>query len=180
VDRTPGEDEALLARAVDGDSAALGELLTRHEGKVRGLLTQMLGPRGHLDDLIQDVRVKAIRGFARFRGDAAFSTWLHRIAVNTAISEMRRRRREEALPEEPTGREPPPELAAERRELRERLAASVDRLPPLLAQAFEMRYRDGIDSAEIGRQLSVPAATVRTRLFHARRRLREALDDLLS
>jgi len=180
VDRTPGDDEALLARAVGGDAEALGELLTRHESKVRGLMAQMLGPRGRLDDLVQDVRLNAVRGFARFRGDAAFTTWLHRISVNTAISELRRRRSEESLPEEPAGREPPPELAAERRELRERLAAAVDRLPPLLAEAFELRYRTGIDSAEIGRQLDVPAATVRTRLFHARRRLREALDDLLS
>lgn len=183
MDRRPGEDEALVAEAVAGDRAALGELLTRHEGRVRGLLVQMLGPRGRLDDLVQDVRLKAVRGFARFRGDAAFTTWLHRIAVNTAISELRRRRTEEALSDEPSGREPPPELAAERRELRERLADAVDRLPPLLAEAFELRYHGGhggLDSAEIGRRLHVPAATVRTRLFHARRRLREALDDLLS
>jgi RNA polymerase sigma-70 factor (ECF subfamily) len=180
VDRTPGDDEALLALAVGGDSEALGELLTRSESRVRGLLAQMLGPRGRLDDLVQDVRLKAVRGFAGFRGESAFTTWLHRIAVNTAISELRRRRSDEALPEDLAGREPPPELAAQRRELRERLAAAVERLPPLLAEAFELRYHLGIDSAEIGRRLEVPPATVRTRLFHARRRLREALDDLLS
>lgn len=180
MERSPGDDEALLARAVAGDREAQGKLLTRHEARVRGVLAQMLGPRGRLDDLTQEVRLKAIRGFARFRGDALFTTWLHRIAVNTAISELRRRRSEESLPEEPPGREPPPELSAERRELRERLAAAVDKLPPLLAEAFELRYHEGIDSAAIGRRLDVPAATVRTRLFHARRRLREALDDLLS
>jgi RNA polymerase sigma-70 factor (ECF subfamily) len=85
VDRTPGDDEALLSRAVAGDSAALGELLTRNESRVRALLAQMVGPRGRLDDLVQEVRLKAVRGLASFRGDAAFSTWLHRIAVNTAI-----------------------------------------------------------------------------------------------
>lgn len=180
MERTPGDDEALLARAVAGDREAQGELLTRHESRVRGLLAQMLGPRGRLDDLVQEVRLKAVRGFAGFRRDAAFTTWLHRIAVNTAISEMRRRRAEDSLADEPTSREPAPELAAERRELRERLAAAVDRLPPLLSEAFELRYRQNLDSIEIGRRLDVPAATVRTRLFHARRRLREALDDLLS
>ena len=64
MDRTPGDDEALLARAVGGDAEALGALLTRHESKVRGLMAQMLGPRGHLDDLVQDTKVEQIAGMA--------------------------------------------------------------------------------------------------------------------
>ncbi len=180
MDLRPGEEEDLLTRAASGDAQALGRLLTASESRIRGVLVQMLGPRSGLDDLVQDVRLKAVRGFAAFRGDAAFTTWLHRIAVNTAISALRRRRTEECLPLDLPGREPAPGLAAEHRELRERLATAVDGLPPLLAEAFELRYRTGLDSSEIGRRLEVPANTVRTRLFHARRRLREALDDLLS
>ncbi len=180
VDQRPGDEATLLARAAAGDGEALGALLTLHEPRVRGVLLQMLGPRGRLDDLVQDVRLSALRGFASFRGDAAFSTWLHRIAANAAVSELRRRRREEALPEELPGREPAPTLGAERRELRERLAAAVERLPPLLRETFDLHYRGDVACDEIARRLDVPSSTVRTRLFHARRRLREALDDLVS
>ncbi len=174
------DEQRLLALARAGDPDALGSLIDAQTARVRGVLAQTLGARAALDDLVQEVKLKAVRGFQSFRGDARFSTWLHRIAVNAAISEMRRRRREEALPDELPGRHAGPSVMAERTELRERLAKAVSDLPPLMAEAFELKYRRGLDSQQIGRQLQVPAATVRTRIFHARRRLREALDEHLS
>jgi RNA polymerase sigma-70 factor (ECF subfamily) len=71
-------------------------------------------------------------------------------------------------------------VLAERVELRERLAAAVDRLPPAMRQVFDLRHREGLEPTRIAASLGLPAATVRTRLFHARRRLKEALDDLVS
>lgn len=181
VEARGGVDDAdRLARARAGDRGAFAELAAENDGAVRGALHQILGRRPEVDDLVQETWEKALRALPGFRGDAAFGTWATRIAMNLAISELRRRRRADAaaLPEVPGGS--PPELHAERRELRERLAAAVDRLPPLLRQAFDLRYREDLDSTRAAERLGVPAATVRTRLFHARRRLREALDDLVS
>ncbi len=176
-----GDEAALLALARAGDRAALGTLFEREVPRVvRALLLRTLGPRVALDDLVQDVRVKAVRGIEGFRGDASFGTWLHRITMNVAISTLRRMRRTDALPDEITSKGPGPALQAERTELRERLAAAVERLPPLMEEAFQLKYQEGFDAVTIAERLGVPAATVRTRLFHARRRLREALDDLVS
>jgi len=180
-EQTGGGDEAgLLALARAGDRAALGTLFECEGQRVRTLLLRTLGPRAALDDLVQDVRVKAVKGIGAFRGDASFGTWLHRITMNVAVSALRRLRRTDALPDEITSKGPGPALQAERTELRERLAAAVDRLPPLMGEAFQLKYRDGLDAVTIATRLGVPAATVRTRLFHARRRLRDALDDLVS
>ena len=169
-------DAALVERARAGDAGAMAALLDRHEPLVRGMLGQVLGARADLTDLLQETR---LRGIAAFRGDAAFGTWVSRIAMNLAVSELRRRRETSALPLGAAGGEEP-WVHAQRVELRERLAAAVDRLPPAMRQAFDLRYREELTSSEISARLDLPAATVRTRLFHARRRLREELDGLVS
>ena len=175
-------DEApLVARAVAGDREALGTLLDRHAAQARGMMGQILGPRADLDDLLGEARLRAVRGIEGFESRSAFATWYSQIAVHVALSEIRRRRRAEARPLPLPGS--PGEDAsrpAERRELRERLAAAVERLPPALRQVFDLVHREEIAPADVAERLAIPAATVRTRLFHARRRLREALDDLMS
>lgn len=175
------DDEAeLLLRARAGDETAFATLTARHSDRLRGVAGNLLGARADLDDLFQEARLKALRALKGFRGDAKFGTWFGRIVTNLAISELRRRRTRATveLIETPAGEEP--WVHAERMELRERLAAAVDRLPPAMRQVFDLRHRDGLEPTRIAETLGLPAATVRTRLFHARRRLKEALDDLVS
>ncbi len=174
-------EEQLLERARAGDADAFSELLERYQGQLKGVLRQMLGARADLDDLLQEARLKALRALPGFKGRARFGTWISRIAINLAISELRKLRVRQAdpLPTEPVGDGEEPWVHAQRTELRERLAAAVGRLPPALAEVFQLRYRDGLDGKTMAGRLGIPAATVRTRLFHARRRLREALDDLV-
>lgn len=179
-----GSDEArLVADAVAGDRAALATLLDRHESAARGMILQMLGARADVDDLLQDARLRAIRSIGGFEGRSAFGTWFCRIAINLAVSELRRRRKADAAPLDvaphPVSGDDPTR-DAERVELRERLAAAVDRLPAGLRQAFDLVHRDGLAPTAAAERLGLPAPTLRTRLFHARRRLREALDDLVS
>jgi RNA polymerase sigma-70 factor (ECF subfamily) len=177
----PHDDEAALVEAaLTGDAGALSSLIDRHERQVRAMVAQIVGARADLDDLMQDARLRAVRGIATFERRASFATWFSRIGMNVAVSSLRRRRTEEAMPLDLIGASPDPQREAERRELRERLAAAVDRLPAAHRQVFDMTYREGLDSARIAERLGLPAATVRTRLFHARRRLREVLDDLVS
>jgi RNA polymerase sigma factor (sigma-70 family) len=91
-------DEDLLRRCQDGDEAALRELLRRHERAVYGLLTRMLGSREDAEDALAEVFVKVWRSAKSFRGDAKFTTWLYRIAGNTARDFLRSRK---ARPEFP-------------------------------------------------------------------------------
>ena len=179
--RPDGDDTELLRRARAGDGAAFAELVGRHEDTARGLLRRMLGPRAELDDLLQDARVKALTRLDSFRGDAAFGSWFCRIALHGGIDALRRRRREIApLVEDVRGPEDEPWRHAQRVELRERMARAVDRLPAAMQQAFRLYYREGLDTNAVAERLSIPVATVRTRLFHARRRLREALHELVT
>jgi RNA polymerase sigma-70 factor (ECF subfamily) len=179
------EEERLVVAARGGDRAALAALLDKSEGAARGLVLQMLGARADVDDLLQEARLRAVRSIAGFELRSAFQTWFCRIALNLAVSELRRRRKAEAAPLAGAGESgevsrEDPSRDAERRELRERLAAAVDRLPAGLRQAFDLVHREGLAPAAAAERLGLPAPTLRTRLFHARRRLREALDDLVS
>lgn len=170
--------------AVRGDSAALAALFDRHDAQARAMVLDLLGARTDADDLLQDARLRAVAAIARFERRSSFATWYCRIALNLALTELRRRRAASAIPlddgADAASAEPSPDVSAERRELRERLADSVERLPAGLRRVFDMVHRDGIAPAAAAERLGIPAATARTRLFHARRRLREALDDLVS
>jgi len=178
------DEERLVEAAVAGDGAALGSLLDRHEAEARAVARDLLGARADLEDLLQEARLRAVRSIGSFRRQSAFATWFCRISINLAISELRRRRPAAAAPLDAAADLPgggaDPSLVAQRRELRERLADAVERLPAALRQVFDLVHRDGDTPLAISERLGLPAATVRTRLFHARRRLREALDDLVS
>lgn len=179
VTEAEGDEPRLVDAALGGDRVALATLLDRHSGQVRAMIHDLVGARGPVDDLLQEARLRVVRGISSFERRARFATWFSRIGVNLAVSELRKRRTQEALPVALAGGDDPGR-DAERVELRERMAAALDRLPPAQREAFDLAYRDGLDSTEIGARLGLPAATVRTRIFHARRRLREALDAYLS
>jgi RNA polymerase sigma-70 factor, ECF subfamily len=178
------DEEGLVAAAARGDAAALGALLDRHDRQARAMAADLLGPRTDLDDLLQEARLRAIRAIGSFEGRSAFGTWFSRIAMNLALSELRRRRLTAAAPIDDAADAAAPAMDpsrnVERRELRERLADAVERLPAGLRAVFDSVHRDGESPGAVAERLGLPAATVRTRLFHARRRLREALDDLVS
>jgi RNA polymerase sigma-70 factor (ECF subfamily) len=174
------EEASLVARAAAGDRDALGALLDRHGPQVRAMIAQVVGARADLDDLLQEARLRAVRSIAAFEARSAFATWFSRIGINVALSELRRLRAAAARPLPLPGEGEDASRGAERRELRERLAAAADRLPPALRQVFDLVHVEGVAPSEVAERLGIPAATARTRLFHARRRLREALDDLVS
>src|SRR2546421_7641997 len=84
-------DEALVRRFQAGDEAAFDELVERHRSRIYGLVCRLAGT-GEAEDLAQDVFVAAYRSLGSFRGDAAFGTWLYRIAIHTCSHHLRRRR----------------------------------------------------------------------------------------
>lgn len=93
----PAADESLVAAAVAGDMAAFADLVRRHEARVRRLSAGMLLDRTEADDAAQEVFLKAWRSLGRYRGDAAFTTWLHRITVNHCKDRLRQRARQRWL-----------------------------------------------------------------------------------
>src|SRR5436305_4769963 len=108
-DDEASEDRALLARHVDGDRAAFGELVRRHQDRLWRVALRTLGNPDDAADAVQDALVSAYRAAAAYRGEAAVTTWLHRIVVNACLDLVRRRnaRPSSALDETSTSVEAP-------------------------------------------------------------------------
>src|SRR3954468_9353563 len=100
------DDRALLARHVAGDPEAFGVLFSRHRDRLWGVALRTTGDPEEAADALQDAMIAAFRRAASYRGDAAITTWLHRIVVNAALDRLRRAkvRRTDPLPEEPEHR----------------------------------------------------------------------------
>lgn len=160
-------DEDLIALFDAGDPSAFEELVRRHEQRIYNLCLRMLGKPEDAHDATQEAFLAALRKLSAFRGDARFSTWLHRIAVNACYDILRRRQRrpEEALPEEPG---PAPG------DMAESAAEAVDVQAALLGIPEEFRavliLRDVQDVAyeDIAEILGVPVGTVKSRLHRGR------------
>ncbi len=167
-------DAELVTRAAGGDEAAFAELVRRHERRVYNLAYRMLGREEDARDATQDTFLSCYRRLGSFRGDAAFSTWLHRIAVNASYDILRRRKgtvlSHEELPEPP----PAPDHG-------DRAAAAVDVQRALLAVPVEYRAVlvlhdiQGRAYEEVADILDVPLGTVKSRLHRGRLAMGRAL-----
>jgi RNA polymerase sigma-70 factor (ECF subfamily) len=197
VPDTAGAEKALIERCRAGDLPAFDELVGVHQERVFNLCYWMLGNREDAADAAQEVFVRAYRSLGNFRGESAFGTWLHRIAVNASLDSLQRRKRlplpysdldpqrDDADTEELTTRhaEPgeaqnshgdPAQLSAQRERLRlvrEALAA----LPEHYRLALVLFDIEGYSYEEVAQSLQLPLGTVKSRINRARRALRERL-----
>jgi RNA polymerase sigma-70 factor, ECF subfamily len=173
------DDQALLSRARDGDVDAFAELVRRYEHRVRAVLVRLLDDRRDVEEAAQDCFVQAWRNLGRFRGDAAVSTWLYRIAVNEALARLRRKRlstieldpaRETELAGDSRLE---PQHAVESGELEEFLADRIRALEPEYRAPLVFRDVIGLSNQEVADilELSVPAA--KSRIHRARMQIRE-------
>lgn len=173
-------DGELVRRARAGDREAFGELVGRHAPMVRRLTRAVLRHPDDADDAAQDAFLSAWRALDRFDTAQPAGPWLARIAVNAARDLQRRRtvRRTEAIPESYADRRGGgPEAQTDSALLRERLDAALAELPERQRVALVLFEVEGYRHAEIGALLGVPEGTVRSDVFHARRRLRAALGE---
>ncbi|HTX64839.1 MAG TPA: RNA polymerase sigma factor [Opitutaceae bacterium] len=170
------EDTVLIARVVASDDrAAFGELVGRHQSAVRRFLRHLTGGDAALaDDLAQDTFVQAYRGLARFRGDAAFLSWLLGIAHNHWRNARRKARDVPLQPEHLAALEPaaPPSAASD---LRHDLAAALGHLAPDERTAIHLCYQHGLSHGEAARVLGWPLGTVKSHLARAKDKLRPLL-----
>lgn len=185
----PETDDALLIRARNGDREAFGELVERHQRRVWKVCRQYLGP-ADAGAAAQDALVKAYLSLPSFDGRSAFTTWLTRIAINTCLDELRRRRREglrvdvdgdaadaDPLATLPDGAAGPEERSIQRQAVA-RLKALELELPGRQREIFRLRFYAELELEEIAGALGVHVGTVKTQLHRAVHRLREALGDV--
>ena len=179
----PESDERLVRRFREGSPDAFEALVERHGARVYNLCLRMLGDPDEAEDASQDAFVTALRKLHTFRGESAFTTWLHRVTVNTCYDSLRRKRRRPLL--QIVGEDDErAEAAAPVDDHAEEIALSVDVASALLAIAEEFRVAvvladvQDLPYEEIARILEVPVGTVKSRVFRGRaalgRVLREA------
>jgi RNA polymerase sigma-70 factor, ECF subfamily len=167
-----------VRRAQTGDVDAFELLYREHSPRIYALCLRLkAGDTSDATELLQDVFIKAWRRLDTFRGDCAFRSWLHRLAVNTMLENARsdQRRTARVLPMEDTSR-----LAGAARssgvESRMDLESAIASLPKGAKLAFVLHDVEGYQHQEIAEQLSVSVGTVKAQLHRARRLLRERLE----
>jgi RNA polymerase sigma-70 factor, ECF subfamily len=174
------EAESLVARLGRGEPSAVGEAYDIHHAAVRAFAKRLVGEAGAAEDLVHEVFVSLPRAVGRYRGESSLRTFLIAIAVNHARhhvrSAARRRRALEGLAREPAGSASDPEHEVRRRELALALSRALDELPLDQRVAFVLCVVVERTSREAAEIVGAPEATVRTRLFHAKKRLRAALE----
>ena len=173
--RADAADEAsLIERSKASDPKAFELLYRQHVDKVYGLCLRMTGNPGEAEDCAQEAFIQAWRQLAKFRGDSAFSTWLHRIAVNAVLGRMRKSKREQERIQVVAERSFNQPLAVDSGELRD-LTAAVNRLPTGARHVFVLNAVYGYSHEEAGRMLGIAVGTSKAQLHRARRMLSEAL-----
>lgn len=172
-------DRALVERLCRGERDALRELYERHGAQVYRLCLRLLGSAPDAEDLTQEVFLKLFERARSFDGRARFTTWIHRLTVNTCLHRIEKEglRRAQPLPaedEEPADTGAAPGDALERREERGALEALLARLAPEQRAVLVLREVEGLSYREIAEVLSIPVGTVMSRLARARERLARA------
>lgn len=171
-------DYQLVEEAKAGDQLAFRTLYDSNVDRVYRLAYRMTGEPEVAKDLAQETFLRAFERLDQFRGDAAFSTWLHSIAVSVGQNWLRKagRRRKRMQSMEGTAPPAPARIRVEP-DLRDRLNAAVEELPEAYKTVFLMYDLEGYTHSEIGAALGVAEGTSKARLSRARAQLRESLGE---
>ncbi|MBU8895525.1 RNA polymerase subunit sigma-70 [Corallococcus sp. H22C18031201] len=187
-----GDDRRLLARAQDGEIAAFEALVEAHQDKVYGLALRMTRSEADAAEITQDTFLSAYQHLKDFRGEAAFGSWVHRIAANHALMRLRHRRVAQAAESELQG----PEFTergtladyplsdwgqnAEEKALDAELGVAIqqatDRLPEGYREVFLLKDVDGLSYEQISEATGDSIPAIKSRLHRARLALREAIE----
>jgi len=182
ADRT--DEGAIIAQCLAGERKAYALLVERYKGLIHGLVYRMLGDAEEAEDIAQDAFVRAYLKLREFRGEARFSTWLCRIALNRCKDVLRRRRREPWLPRTHEEPRPIPEAvddgespiaSLERRERDALLHRALARLPVKYREAVVLRHLEGMEFTEMSALLGIAVGAVKVRTFRGREMLRRLL-----
>lgn len=187
---------ALIQRALAGEQKAYELLVVKYQKRIERLVARTVRDADAVPDIVQDTFINAYRALHQFRGDARFSTWLHRIAVNTAYKALQAKKRdpfiafsdlaleddeaqETFLPQAEPINDETPEAVVAARQLAQAVSAAMQALPPESRQALELREMEGLSYEDIARLMGTPVGTVRSRIFRAREAVAAQIAPLL-
>jgi len=164
----------LIQKVREGDADAVRALYDRHAPRVYAVVRRIAGDDHTAQDCAQEAWIRAIEAISSFRGEARFSTWLHRIAVNEALQVVRKRKRRierrEPMPTSIPVEPDPSDVLLERR-----LERALDRLPHGMREVLTLHDVEGYTHREIGELLGVAEGTSKSQLSKARAKMREIL-----
>ncbi|OYD15391.1 hypothetical protein CH330_05805 [candidate division WOR-3 bacterium JGI_Cruoil_03_51_56] len=187
----PVPDKELVKRAQAGNDAAFEELVRRYERKVYNISYRLLGNEQDASEALQDTFLRAYRFICKFQFKSSFYTWLYRIATNTSLTKLRRRkspivvsldapvRSESGQTLEIPDYKYSPEKIMRQRELGRALQEAVDSLPPDYRSAVVLRDMEGLSNEEVSKVLNLSVAAVKSRLHRGRMVLRSKLADYI-
>lgn len=168
-------DHECVTLAQRGDRGAFSELVRRYQDRIYRFILRMSGCREEALDLTQETFLKAYQGLSAWQADAQFNTWLFRIATNTSLDVLRRRKvifyvpidESTEIADQAVG----PERRAQDRQSFEALEVALNRIPPLYREALLLRELDGMSYGEIAETLNIMEGTVKSRIARARTEL---------
>ncbi len=173
-----GSDAILLDRIAEGDALAMRIFFTRHNVRVHRFVFRLVGDESLAEDLVSDVFVDVWRNADRFKGDSRVTTWILAIARFKAISSLRRRKYDQ-LDEADAAAIPDladdPEIIVEKKDRIAILRGCMSHLSRAHREVIELAYYQDKSVSEVAELIGVPANTVKTRMFHARKRISELL-----
>jgi len=178
-----GEDseQALLGRLARGDEAAWEQVFSAHRDRIYGFSLRMMRNREEAEDVSQEVFLRAVRAIGAFRGEASLNTWLHQIARNLCVTRLATASKSI---EEPADRswiaalasdQPGADRTSASAELREALELAIGELEPAFREVILLREFENQSYDEIARITETSVATVKTRIFRAREKLKQRL-----
>jgi RNA polymerase sigma-70 factor (ECF subfamily) len=184
AENAAGDDHLFVVEAKSGNASAFGALCERYSSKIYRAAFRTLRNRQDAEDAVQRSFQRAFTNLVRFREDASFSTWITRIAINEALMLLRQRRLNKVLSGkdnegadahralDPTDKQPTPEQALAKKEMRGALVLAVSKLRPRLRVVVLLRELHGLTIAETARRLGLSVSTVKARTLQAKRHLR--------
>jgi len=185
------DDHILIKAHLKGDAVAFEVLFKKHREQVARLVYSIVKDEALTEDIVQDVFLLVYRNLPKFRGDAAFKTWVYRIAVNEAMRQMSKARRWSSLPQERAESLslPPtiltfqegdsPERVLIEGEQRHLIQEALDSLKANHRIILTLYYLEDLSVQEIAQVLDIPEGSVKSRLYYARDNLKKALEPLL-
>jgi RNA polymerase sigma-70 factor (ECF subfamily) len=189
TDTSEMNEAEAIRLAQQGDAGAFERLYRLHNRRVYALCLRMVGNTAEAEDLTQDAFLQLFRKIGTFRGESAFSTWLHRLAVNVVLMKLRKKTLSETSLEEST--DPEDESSGPRREIgapdllltgsidRVHLERAIEQLPPGYRQVFVLHDVQGYEHNEIAGLMHCSIGNSKSQLHKARMRLRELLQETL-
>jgi len=177
----PGDDVELVERMRAGDADALRSIVERYQARIFALIFGIVRDRHEVEDVAQEVFLKAFRRINAFDGRSRFYTWLYRVAANSAKDHVKKRSRRPSVALDEDAGIPSmlcgPAENAERSELRRSVRDAIGTLQPRYREVLTLRELEGLSYNEIAAILRVSMGTVESRLHRARARLKQVLSN---